>query len=151
MYSGNLNFTNQWSSTGNSPAKAPPTTPQHIPNFVPPTTPASTPQHQARSPVESRPDYSRSHFDNAFNKKNEQKEKVKPMDVFGDLLGSQGYQFTAKKDNSPRTINQMRKEEMVKEMDPEKLKVMEWVSLDFLNRFFSFTVIVFFLERGEEK
>lgn len=125
---GNLNFTNQW-STGNSPAKVPPTTPQHIPNFIPSTTTptSTTPQHQAKSPVDSRPDYSRSHFDNAFNKKNEPKEKVKSTDVFGDLLGSQGYQFTAKKDNSPRTINQMRKEEMVKEMDPEKLKVMEWV------------------------
>lgn len=138
-----MNFTNQWSSpTGNSPAKvAPPTTPQHTPNFIPPTnttpTPGSTPQHQPKSPAaaaataaggEAKPDYSRSHFDSAFGKKNEPpKEKVKSTDVFGDLLGSQGYQFTAKKDNSPRTINEMRKEEMAKDMDPEKLKVMEWV------------------------
>lgn len=133
---GNLNFTNQWSSsttlpTGNSPAKAPPTTPQH---FVPPTTspqhvpPTNTPQHQTKSPGDAKPDYSRSHFDNAFNKKNETKEKpAKSADVFGDLLGSQGYQFSAKKDNFPRTINDMRKEEMAREMDPEKLKVMEWV------------------------
>lgn len=151
---GNLNFNNQWSSStatttsaptlptnSTSPIKVPPTTPQHFTTtpshqFAPPTTPqhapATTPQHQAKSPMETRPDYSRSHFDNAFTKKNEPKEKPKSTDVFGDLLGSQGYQFSAKKDNSPRTINQMRKEEMVKEMDPEKLKVMEWVRTELL-------------------
>lgn len=105
-----------------------PTTPQHAPPFVP-----TQPTAQARSP-ENRPDYSRSHFDTVFtsNKNDNGKAKAKPADVFGDLLGSQGYQFSAKKDNSPRTINEMRKEEMAKDMDPEKLKVMEWVSYDFL-------------------
>ena len=43
-------------------------------------------------------------------------------DMFGDLLG-QGFDFTTKKDNGPKTINAMRKEEMVKDMDPDKLKV----------------------------
>lgn len=50
------------------------------------------------------------------------------MDVFGDLLGSQGYDF-AKRDTGPKTMNAMRKEEMVKEMDPDKLKIHEWVCL----------------------
>lgn len=67
-----------------------------------------------------------------MNKTNQSKEdlksKPKSEDVFGDLLGSQGYTFTAKKDNTPRTINAMRKEELAVYMDPEKLKVMEWVS-----------------------
>jgi hypothetical protein len=40
------------------------------------------------------------------------------------LLGSQGYQFTSQKDSGPRTINEMRKEEVAKDMDPEKLKVL---------------------------
>lgn len=45
-------------------------------------------------------------------------------DIFGDLLGSQGYSFNSTKGCSgPRTINEMRKEEMAKEMDPDKLKV----------------------------
>lgn len=48
--------------------------------------------------------------------------------MFGDLLGSQGYNFAGKKDSAPKTINAMRKEEIVTYMDPEKLKVMEWVS-----------------------
>jgi hypothetical protein len=40
-----------------------------------------------------------------------------------DLLG-QGFDFTAKKEQSgPRTINAMRKEELAKDMDPDKLKV----------------------------
>lgn len=71
----------------------------------------------------------RSHFE-PLNKSNPPKEdpKTKPKDVFGDLLGSQGYTFTARKDNMPRSINEMRKEEMATYMDPEKMKVLEWVS-----------------------
>lgn len=41
---------------------------------------------------------------------------------FEDLLSGQG--FNAHKDKKgPKTIAEMRKEEMAKEMDPEKLKV----------------------------
>ncbi|XP_050313138.1 cyclin-G-associated kinase isoform X2 [Anthonomus grandis grandis] len=89
-----------------------------------PSTPFNTPQHQPAGP-----DYSRSHFE-PLNKSNTNKEdpktKSKSTDVFGDLLGSQGYNFVTKKDNLPRSINEMRKEEMATYMDPEKLKVMEW-------------------------
>lgn len=46
----------------------------------------------------------------------------KAGDVFGDLLGSQGYEFS-KRESGPKTINQMRKTGLAKEMDPEKLKV----------------------------
>lgn len=120
---------NAWSNNNTSPNEAyspqpapPPTTPQHGP--------ATTPQHQAKSPADARPDYSRSHFDNAFNKndnKNDNKPPPKSGDIFGDLLGSQGYQFAAKKENMPKTINDMRKVELARDMDPDKLKIMEWV------------------------
>uniref|UniRef100_H3A4J6 Auxilin n=1 Tax=Latimeria chalumnae TaxID=7897 RepID=H3A4J6_LATCH len=47
-------------------------------------------------------------------------------DNFEDLLSGQG--FSAHKDKKgPRTIAEMRKEEMAKEMDPEKLKILEWI------------------------
>jgi len=50
-------------------------------------------------------------------------------DAFEDLLGSQGYNFfssrKAEKD-SPKTINQMRKVEAAKSMDPDRLKIAEW-------------------------
>lgn len=50
-------------------------------------------------------------------------------DAFEDLLGSQGYNFfssrKAEKD-SPKTINQMRKVEATKSMDPDRLKIAEW-------------------------
>ena len=50
-------------------------------------------------------------------------------DAFEDLLGSQGYNFfssrKAEKD-SPKTINQMRKVEAAKNMDPDRLKIAEW-------------------------
>jgi hypothetical protein len=51
---------------------------------------------------------------------------VKPKltdDAFGDLLGSQGFDFAAKKEAGPTTINQMRKEQAAKDFDPETLKV----------------------------
>lgn len=49
--------------------------------------------------------------------------KPKATDAnFDDLLSGQG--FTGIKDKKgPKTIAEMRKEEMAKEMDPEKLKV----------------------------
>ncbi|KAM8931152.1 auxilin isoform 2-T2 [Pelodytes ibericus] len=47
-------------------------------------------------------------------------------DNFDDLLSSQG--FNAHKERKgPRTISEMRKEEMSKEMDPEKLKILDWI------------------------
>lgn len=112
-----------------SPNIVPPTTPQHVPSA------ATTPKHQVKSPLG--PDYSRSHFD-TLNKNPQQpqdKTKVTSDDVFGDLLGSQGYTFTGKKDNAPRTINAMRKEEMATYIDPEKMKVMEWVSNLFIQEY----------------
>lgn len=78
-----------------------------------------SPIHQAKSPCE--PSYSRSHFESV--NKPETKPPNKSGDIFGDLLGSQGYAFSSKKDAGPRTINEMRKEEMAKDMDPDKLKV----------------------------
>uniref|UniRef100_A0A803TX87 Auxilin n=1 Tax=Anolis carolinensis TaxID=28377 RepID=A0A803TX87_ANOCA len=52
--------------------------------------------------------------------------KPKMAADFEDLLSGQG--FNAQKDKKgPRTIAEMRKEEMAKEMDPEKLKILEWI------------------------
>ncbi|KAJ8972977.1 hypothetical protein NQ317_016038 [Molorchus minor] len=128
---GGLNFGTEYSNVTPSTT---PTSNSQTPNKVPPTTPqhsmqtTTTPKHQMKSPVVGG-DYSRSHFD-TFNKSQpaEPKPKTKGSDVFGDLLGSQGYSFTAKKENTPRTINAMRKEELAVYMDPEKLKILEWVS-----------------------
>ena len=47
-------------------------------------------------------------------------------DTFGDLLGSQGFNFAPKQDAGPKTINEMKKADMAKEMDPDKLKVSIW-------------------------
>ncbi|XP_046390419.1 cyclin-G-associated kinase isoform X2 [Ischnura elegans] len=104
---------------------------------TPARTPTGTPLHQARPPSDGTPraaDYSRSHFDTANNKNDAGKgfpgaktASGGTGDVFSDLLGSQGYQFASKKDSGPRTINEMRKEDLVKDMDPDKLKIMEWL------------------------
>lgn len=50
-------------------------------------------------------------------------------DAFEDLLGSQGYNFFSSRKtekDSPKTINQMRKVEAAKTMDPDRLKIAEW-------------------------
>ena len=48
------------------------------------------------------------------------KPKVSDMN-FDELLSGQGFAGTKEK-KGPRTIAEMRKEEMAKEMDPEKIK-----------------------------
>ncbi|XP_010113826.1 PREDICTED: cyclin-G-associated kinase [Chlamydotis macqueenii] len=54
-----------------------------------------------------------------------QKPKVSEND-FEDLLSNQG--FSAKSDKKgPKTIAEMRKQEMSKDMDPLKLKIFEWI------------------------
>ncbi|XP_020508392.1 auxilin isoform X2 [Labrus bergylta] len=45
---------------------------------------------------------------------------------FDDLLSGQGF-AGAKEKKGPRTIAEMRKEEMAKEMDPEKIKILDWI------------------------
>lgn len=105
----------------------------------------ASPMHQARSPMNdqsSRPDYSRSNFD-VKTKQNGAASAAGAStattaggssgggvgDIFADILGQQGYSFAAKPNQGPRSINEMRKEEMVKDMDPDKLKILEWVRI----------------------
>lgn len=96
-----------------------------------PTHPQAAPGAAAASTAGNRPDYSRSNFE----------PKTKPAagasngaaatggaDIFADILGQQGYNFASKSSQGPRTINAMRKEELVKDMDPDKLRILEWVS-----------------------
>lgn len=136
---GNSNSESGWGAGGSKPTSPMNGSPQHrstnwnpsqgATSPMPGVTPTGTPVHQMKSPMDgpSRPDYSRSHFDTAFKPSDPAKGKTKgSADVFGDLLGSQGYEFSAKRDAGPRTINEMRKEELVREMDPDKLKIMEW-------------------------
>lgn len=120
------------------PAKSPQSTQYTSPThqfggFAPASATAAT---QARSPMDGqRPDYSRSHFE----------QKAKPSDatspnvgggtaagagdIFADILGQQGYNFATKPQNASRSINAMRKEELIKDMDPDKLRIMEWVNI----------------------
>lgn len=151
------NITSDWLGfpSGNSQSSSAPTTQRTSPSTstapsqpsmgaqqTPPMTSPrfpSTPVNQ-RTPNEqpsTRPDYSRSNFGaggtSATSNNNPQKGpgmggSTSGGDIFGDILGSQGYSFASRPANSTRSINAMRKEEMVREMDPEKIKIMEWVS-----------------------
>lgn len=53
------------------------------------------------------------------------KPKVSDSD-FGDLLSNQGFSSKAEK-KGPRTIAEMRRQEMTREMDPLKLKILDWI------------------------
>lgn len=88
--------------------------------------PASTPIHSSPNTMHKTNDNVNSGATDPLSGK--AKEKTSG-DVFEDLLGSQGYNFfssrKAEKD-SPKTINQMRKVEAAKTMDPDRLKIAEW-------------------------
>ncbi|XP_011309991.1 cyclin-G-associated kinase [Fopius arisanus] len=93
-------------------------------------TPQSSSPAAVGTPIHSSP---RMHIKS--NSSNEGSESVssnrpaKSGDAFEDLLGSQGYNFFSSRKadkDSPKTINQMRKVEQAKTMDPERLKVNEW-------------------------
>lgn len=111
----------------------------------------STPIHQARSPNEPlagtggrAADYSRSYFENGQSKPGKNTSPATTTttaaglsgvaggapggDIFADILGQQGYNFASKPSTGTRSINAMRKEELVRDMDPDKLKILEWVS-----------------------
>uniref|UniRef100_A0A8D2LGJ9 DnaJ heat shock protein family (Hsp40) member C6 n=1 Tax=Varanus komodoensis TaxID=61221 RepID=A0A8D2LGJ9_VARKO len=79
---------------------------------------------QPHSSPQNRPNYNVS-FSTMPGGQNDH-SKPKMSADFEDLLSGQG--FNAHKDKKgPRTIAEMRKEEMAKEMDPEKLKILEWI------------------------
>lgn len=141
-----------WGSQSNAPkataSPSPQTTQFSSPThqyggFVPNQNTQPTPtMQQARSPMDSqpqpKPDYSRTHFDakakqNGGNNASNAAPSAAPPsgvtgDIFADILGQQGYNFATKPQGGPRSINEMRKEELVKDMDPDKLRIMEWVS-----------------------
>lgn len=95
-------------------------------------TPQSASPAPASTPIHSSPNTHR----NTTNETNTadsstagNKTNKSSGDAFEDLLGSQGYNFfssrKAEKD-SPKTINQMRKVEAAKNMDPDRYKIAEW-------------------------
>lgn len=47
-------------------------------------------------------------------------------DIFGDILNEQGYTFTNKTSETPVSINDLYKKDMVAQMGPEEAKVFEW-------------------------
>ncbi|XP_034185349.2 cyclin-G-associated kinase [Osmia lignaria lignaria] len=95
-------------------------------------TPQSASPAPASTPIHSSPNTHRSNVASGENNMADtgaSSNKSTKGDAFEDLLGSQGYNFfssrKAEKD-SPKTINQMRKVEAAKTMDPDRLKIAEW-------------------------
>ncbi|XP_062279916.1 putative tyrosine-protein phosphatase auxilin isoform X3 [Scomber scombrus] len=109
-----------WQSQGQGPAPQPKPSPSHTP--MPHTSPQNRPNYnvsfsamgggspsagvKAQSAMGTKPKASAANFD--------------------DLLSGQGFSGTKEK-KGPRTIAEMRKEEMAKEMDPEKIKILDWI------------------------
>uniref|UniRef100_A0A1I8MMF9 non-specific serine/threonine protein kinase n=1 Tax=Musca domestica TaxID=7370 RepID=A0A1I8MMF9_MUSDO len=99
----------------------------------PPTSAFGTPspqptgvQNPSSSNTNTRPDYSRSHFEQPKPATASAAQQSKSSDIFADILGEQGYKFTSKAHQGPRSINEMRKEDLIKDMDPKKVMIMEW-------------------------
>lgn len=84
-------------------------------------------QQQTTQSQSTKPDYSRTHFEPKQQSQQQQQQQPKSGDIFADILGEQGYKFGSKTNQGPRSINEMRKEELVKDMDPDNVKIMEWV------------------------
>ncbi|EDV92666.1 cyclin-G-associated kinase [Drosophila grimshawi] len=125
--------TTQFSSpTHKTTPSQPQTQPQAQPKPQPqaqaqPAFARTPPQPQSQSQgASSRPDYSRTHFDAPKTSQQSGAGGTKSSDIFGDILGQQGYSFGSKMHHGPRSINEMRKEELVKDMDPKKVIIMEW-------------------------
>ncbi|MEE6494920.1 hypothetical protein FKM82_001898 [Ascaphus truei] len=96
-------------------------------------TPSIPQQSVPHSSPQNKPNYNisfsatgRSQNDRGKNAANVESKPKFSADNFEDLLSSQG--FNAHKDRKgPRTIAEMRKEEMSKDMDPEQLKILDWI------------------------
>ncbi|XP_063988020.1 cyclin-G-associated kinase [Diachasmimorpha longicaudata] len=96
-------------------------------------TPQSSSPAATGTPVHSSPRmHNKTNLNNEGNSEsvfNSSKTTAKSGDAFEDLLGSQGYNFFSSRKadkDSPKTINQMRKVEQAKTMDPDRMKVNEW-------------------------
>uniref|UniRef100_A0A8C7ZDE1 Auxilin n=1 Tax=Oryzias sinensis TaxID=183150 RepID=A0A8C7ZDE1_9TELE len=151
---GNLSGSSGFSSkptspTGASPAfppmgspSRPPPSPQHAGGWQPHSGGRQTPNHQPKpSPShtsmphtspQNRPNYNvsfsatRGGSPSAGGKAQPGMGEQKVYANFDDLLSGQGFAGT-KERKGPRTIAEMRKEEMAKEMDPEKIKILDWI------------------------
>lgn len=114
-----------WHPGRPAPAQSKPWMPASTPK------PAPTPQPSAAQP--SKPNYNLN-FSSVIGGRDERglrgpgfgpKPKVKEDD-FEDLLSTQG--FASKPDKKgPRTIAEMRRQEMTKEIDPLKLQILDWI------------------------
>ncbi|XP_076320143.1 cyclin-G-associated kinase-like isoform X1 [Tachypleus tridentatus] len=123
---------------------SPGASPQHMPRpqSYGGTGPSAFPQAAGMNSQQPKPsaaaglqksDYSRTNFTSIFGERDERGAKkgfgTKPVvdqDEFEDLLGSQGFSGFGRKDVGPKTIADMRREVLAKEMDPEKLRVLDW-------------------------
>lgn len=94
-------------------------------------TPQSASPAPASTPIHSSPNTHKSNVTGETNAADSgasgNKSTKSSGDAFEDLLGSQGYNFFRKAEkDSPKTINQMRKVEAAKTMDPDRMKIAEW-------------------------
>ncbi|XP_051232128.1 putative tyrosine-protein phosphatase auxilin isoform X6 [Dicentrarchus labrax] len=109
-----------WQPQGQGPAPQPKPSPSHTP--MPHTSPQNRPNYNVSFSAMGGGSPS------AGNKAQAgMGTKPRVLDAnFDDLLSGQGFAGTKEK-KGPRTIAEMRKEEMAKEMDPEKIKILDWI------------------------
>lgn len=95
-----------------------------------PLTDKSKYQPQTTSGVStSKGSYNSSYFDfnNAASTNSTPISNSKGMDdIFADILNEQGYKFSSKTAETPVSINDLYKKDMIAQMDPEKAKLFDW-------------------------
>uniref|UniRef100_A0A8D3BGD1 Auxilin n=1 Tax=Scophthalmus maximus TaxID=52904 RepID=A0A8D3BGD1_SCOMX len=107
-----------WQAQGPGPAPQPKPSPSHTP--MPHTSPQNRPNYNVSFSAMGGGSPS------AGAKAQAAMGKQKFPANFDDLLSGQGFAGSKEK-KGPRTIAEMRKEEMAKEMDPEKIKILDWI------------------------
>uniref|UniRef100_A0A3B5AFJ7 Auxilin n=1 Tax=Stegastes partitus TaxID=144197 RepID=A0A3B5AFJ7_9TELE len=108
-----------WQPQGQGPPPQPKPSPSHAP--MPHTSPQNRPNYNVSFSAMGGGSPS------AGVKPQAGMPKPKASDAnFDDLLSGQGFAGTKEK-KGPRTIAEMRKEELAKEMDPEKIKILDWI------------------------
>ncbi|XP_061739686.1 putative tyrosine-protein phosphatase auxilin isoform X3 [Nerophis ophidion] len=110
-----------WQAQGQSPTPQPKPSPSHTPMSH------TSPQNRPNYNISFSPMGGGSPSAGAKAQTGIGPNKPKASDTnFDDLLSGQGF-AGAKDKKGPRTIAEMRKEEMAKEMDPEKIKILDWI------------------------
>ncbi|XP_012944616.1 cyclin-G-associated kinase [Aplysia californica] len=93
----------------------------------------SSPQHRPQQPQQQQQQFAKPNYTSVIGgredrgpRKNFGPKPKLDSSTFDDLL--EDHQFSSRKENEPKTMGDMKKKQMAEEMDPDKLKILEWTT-----------------------